>query len=127
MDPVRVAESADPHHDLPTITDDMMWQGHATLRAYTLAIVKRGPAYDPPHSDPVIWEHGRRNYALRAAGLLSIVCPIIDGSPVAGVGIFNTDAAEVERIMQGDPAVQAGILTYEIHPTRSFPGDSLPA
>jgi hypothetical protein len=119
-------DTANPTLDLPTITDDTMLQGRATLRAYTLAILKRGPAYDPPHSDPVIWEHGRRNYALRAAGLLSIVCPISDGTPVAGIGIFNTDAAGVERILEGDPAIQAGILRYEVHPTRSFPGDSLP-
>jgi len=25
-----------------------------------------------------------------------------------------------------DPGLQAGIFTYEIHPCRSFPGDSLP-
>lgn len=28
--------------------------------------------------------------------------------------------------MDDDPAVLAGIFTYEIHPVRSFPGDSLP-
>jgi hypothetical protein len=124
MDPA--ASSADLGLNLPTITDALMWQGHAMLRACTLAILKRGPAYDPPHSDPVIWEHGRRNYALRAAGLLSIVCPVADGSEIAGVSIFNADVAGVERILQGDPAIQAGILTYEVHPTRSFPGDTLP-
>jgi hypothetical protein len=34
---------------------------------------------------------------------------------------------EVVRIMDEDPVVKAGIFTYELHPTRSFPGDSLPA
>jgi len=34
-----------------------------------------------------VWEHGRRNFSLRA---------------------------------------EAGIFTYEVHPTRSFPGDRLP-
>jgi hypothetical protein len=29
--------------------------------------------------------------------------------------------------MDGDPAVEAGILTYEVQPWRSFPGDALPA
>jgi hypothetical protein len=27
--------------------------------------------------------------------------------------------------MDGDPAVRAGILTYEVHETRSFPGDAI--
>ncbi len=45
---------------------------------------------------------------------------------MAGIGIFNAEPAAVEQILQGDPAVQAGVLTYEVHASRSFPGDSLP-
>jgi len=81
--------------ELPSISDDFMRQGLASTRAYTIAIVRKGPAYDPPNSDPLIWEHGRRNYALRAAGLLSIVCPIRDATDVAGIGIFNAEPAAV--------------------------------
>jgi hypothetical protein len=33
---------------------------------------------------------------------------------------------EIAQIMDSDPGVQAGIFTYEVHPSRSFPGDSLP-
>jgi len=104
-----------------------MRQSLQTSRGYTVAIVKKGPAYDPPRSDGIIWEHGRRNFALRAAGLLAIVCPVSDGTDLAGIGIFDAEAADVERIMAGDPAVEAGVLTFEVHPTRSFPGDCLPA
>ena len=28
--------------------------------------------------------------------------------------------------MDEDPAIKEKILTYEVHPTRSFPGDGLP-
>ena len=110
---------------LPAISDEVMRQSLTATRAYTVAILHRGPAYDPPRSDPTIWEHGRRNFALRAAGLLSIVCPIRDDTTTAGIGVFAAEPAEVERILAGDPAIQAGILTYEVHPTRSFPGDCL--
>jgi len=65
-----------------------------------------------------------RNFALRADGILSIVCPVVDGSDVTGVGIFNTNAEEVKKIMDEDPGVKAGVFTYEIHACRSFPGDS---
>ena len=112
--------------ELPSISDEQMQQGLAATRAYTLVILKKGPRYDPPTSNPIIWEHGRRNYALRAAGLLSIVCPVRDDTEVAGIGILNADPPAVERIMQGDPAIQAGVLIFEVHPTRSFPGDQLP-
>jgi hypothetical protein len=89
--------------------------------------VTKGPAYHPPESDPIIWEHGRRNYALRAAGILAIVCPVADGTPMAGIAVFDADQPTVERIMRGDPAVAADVLRYETHPARSFPGDSLPS
>ena len=59
--------------------------------------------------------------------MLSIVCPVVDDSQWSGIGIFNADAHEVARIMDGDPGVQAGVFTYEVHPVRSFPGDALPA
>ena len=36
------------------------------------------------------------------------------------------DMDEVRRIMDGDPGVQAGVFTYELHPCRSFPGSALP-
>ena len=111
---------------LPAISDEVMRQSMTTTRAYTVAILHKGPAYDPPRSDPTIREHGRRNFALRAAGLLSIVCPIRDATTSAGIAIFAADPAEVERILDGDPAIQAGVLTYEVHPARSFPGDCLP-
>ncbi len=109
-----------------TITDDVMRQRLSATKQYCIVILKAGPKKNEEGAEKIIWEHGRRNFALRAAGLLSIVCPISDGSNVAGVGIFNATVEDVKQIMDGDPAVQAGVLTYEVHPTRSFPGDSLP-
>ena len=55
-----------------------------------------------------------------------LLCPISDGSNVMGVGIFNAPVEEVKKIMDEDPGVKAGVIVYEIHASRSFPGDSLP-
>jgi len=55
-----------------------------------------------------------------------IVCPVVDDSGWSGIGIFDVPLDEAVRIMDGDPAVQAGVLSYEVHLVRSFPGDSLP-
>jgi hypothetical protein len=111
---------------MTTITDEFMKQMMTTTKSYTIVILKNGPNRDRPDLPQIIWEHGRRNFSLRADGLLSIVCPVRDGSGINGIGIFSTDENETKKIMEGDPGVIAGVFVYEIHPTRSFPGDSLP-
>ncbi|MCK9442049.1 MAG: hypothetical protein M0Q13_11590 [Methanothrix sp.] len=108
------------------ITDDFMRQMISRTRNYCAVILKAGPNRNQPGVEKIIWEHGRRNFALRAEGLLSIVCPVSDGSDLSGVGIFSVDIDAVKLIMDGDPAVKEGVFVYEIHACRSFPGDSLP-
>jgi len=112
---------------LPVITDEQMNERLAKTREYTLLILHTTPTTFASESRPIVWEHGRRNMALRADGVLSIVCPATDGSEVAGIGIFNASPEEVTQIIDGDPAVKAGVLTYELHPVRGFPSDCLPA
>jgi hypothetical protein len=111
---------------LITITDDQMRQRILQTKEYCVVILRAGPNRYKNDVDRVIWEHGRRNFALREEGVLSIVCPVADGSDVNGIGIFNTSVDKVRQIMDGDPGVQAGIFLYEAHPCRGFPGDRLP-
>ncbi|HEV2779818.1 MAG TPA: hypothetical protein VGX25_10515 [Actinophytocola sp.] len=114
---------------MPTtvITDEQMRALLPTTKEYTVVILRAGPNLGTPEADGIIWEHARRNFALRADGVLAIVCPIADGTDIHGVGVFNLDADATRRTMAGDPAVRAGLFTYEVHPCRSFPGDALPA
>lgn len=109
------------------ITDEMMRSAMATVRAYTVVLLKQGPNYGMDGAEKIIWEHGRRNFSLRADGLLSIVCPVADDTPLCGLGIFGGDPETVRELMDGDPGVRAGVFTYEVHPVRSFPGDALPS
>lgn len=108
------------------ITDEYMREMRAKSAPYSLLILERGPQYDSPGSDAIIWEHGRRNHQLRADGRLAIVCPVPDDSDVCGVGIFTGPPDEVARLMDDDPGVRGGVFTFHVHPCRSFPGDSLP-
>src|SRR5438132_11285226 len=101
---------------LPDISDDTMRDGLAQTCSYTVAILKAGPTYGTPGADKIVWEHGRRNFSLRAAGLLPIVCPVVDQSEVRGIGIFAAAPHEVEQIMLDDPGVKAGVFTFEVHP-----------
>jgi hypothetical protein len=108
------------------ITDDLMRQMLTLSREYSAVILKKGPAYGAPGADKIVWEHGRRNFVLRAEGVLSIVCPVVDNGEVRGLGIFNGTVEEIRKVMDDDPGVKAGVFVYEIHPCRSFPGDRLP-
>ena len=108
------------------ITDEFMRQMIATTKRYSIVILKAGPKRHEDGVEKIIWEHGRRNFALRADGVLPIVCPVIDGSDVTGVGIFDAPVEEVQKIMDEDPGVKAGVFVYEIHACRSFPGACLP-
>ncbi len=71
------------------ITDDFMRQMISRTRDYCIVILKAGPNMNKPGVEKIIWEHGKRNFKLRADGRLSIVCPVSDGSGVSGIGIFN--------------------------------------
>jgi len=111
---------------MTTITDDFMKQMIAAAKTYTAIILKKTPVYNREQHFPLIWEHARRNFQLRAEGKLSIVCPVRDESEVGGIGIFNLGPDETRQLMDEDPAVKAGIFTYDVHPVASFPGDTLP-
>ncbi len=70
------------------ITDEVMRSRLAETQMYTLAILHLGPHRGDEGADAIIWEHGRRNMALNAEGVLPVVCPVNDGTGTAGIGIF---------------------------------------
>ena len=117
---------------LPEISDAMLTAVRDSAQPYSLVILKAGPRFALPGPDrdtevaSIIWQHGKRNLALRTAGLMPIICPIADGRGLCGVCILDATPEDAQRIMALDPGVQAGIFTYEVHPTRSFPGNALP-
>lgn len=110
---------------MKTITDEFMNQMRQNTKTYTAVLLKAGPNFNQPDTYPVIWEHGRRNYALREEGLINIVSPVLDGGDLKGIAIFNAELEQTRKIMADDPGVQAGIFVFEIYAIRSFPGDSL--
>ena len=110
---------------MPPISDDNMNALLKTTKDYSVVILKPGPNRGRPGVEKIVWEHGRRNLSLRADGQLSIVCPI-PAEDVNGIGIFNATVEETVKIMEGDPGVREGVFVYDVYPSRSFPGDSLP-
>ena len=113
------------------ISDDYMKARLATVRPYTMVILKKGPTYTAPdvrtaEQGKVVREHGRRNMALQAEGKLAIVGPLQGGGDSVGLYIFAVPEAEVRAIMDTDVAYKAEIFTYEVMTMFGFPGDTLP-
>ncbi len=108
------------------ITDEYMKNMLGKAKTYSVMILKKTAGGNIEGADKIIWEHGRRNFRLRAEGILSIVCPVSGSTEVAGIGIFNCSVEETKKIMDGDPGVEAGIFNYEVYSCRGFPGDKLP-
>jgi hypothetical protein len=111
---------------MKTFTDDEMNALLPAAKEYNVVILKRGPSSADDTAPAVIWEHGRRNFGLRDDGVLAVVLPVTDGSDVCGVGVFTGTPDQTIALMNDDPGVQAGVFTFEVHPCRGFPGDSLP-
>jgi hypothetical protein len=109
-----------------TFTDDEMGQLLPTARPYSVMILKKGPRFADDAAPGIVWEHGRRNFGLRDDGVLAVVLPVTDGSDVCGIGVFAASVEDTIAIMADDPGVEAAVFTYEVHPCRGFPGDSLP-
>jgi len=107
------------------ITDEQMQQMLAQTKEYTLVLLKSVPGVQKENIQQLLWEHGRRNFQLRAEGLMSIVGPVTQEGAIAGFAVFNTDVTKATEIMNEDPAVKEGVFTFEVLPVRSFPGDSL--
>jgi hypothetical protein len=111
------------------ITRAYMTEMLGKSRLFTALLLKMTDKYDltaGPDSEQrkTIWLHGKRNFELRDSGVMPIVGPLLK-PPYAGFAIFTVSPEETQRLMEADPAVMAGLFTFETIPWRSFPGDAL--
>ncbi|MGC2652268.1 MAG: hypothetical protein WA317_01410 [Mycobacterium sp.] len=111
---------------MKVFTDDEMNTLLPAAKPYSVVILKQGPNFTDDTAPAIVWEHGRRNFALRHDGVLAVVLPITDGSDVCGVAVFTGTVDETGTLMNDDPGVRAGVFTFEVHSCRGFPGDGLP-
>jgi uncharacterized protein YciI len=111
------------------ITDEFIQKRIAAGKQYCVRLYKAGPNRNQPldEAEKIQMEHLRYLWQLRAEGKLLISGPIMDDPEIQGIGIFKTtDKEEVKRLSDGDPAVKAGRLVYEVYHWFGLPGDCLP-
>ena len=109
-----------------TVTDEQIRELAATAKPFSLVLLSWGPERHMDGADAIELEHQRRMVSLRADGVIAILCPV-GSDTLAGVAIMTLPAEEATELMNGDPCVQAGMMTCEVHPCHGFPGDALPA
>ena len=108
------------------ITDEYMRLMQEKTKEYCVCLLRTTTKRGQTGANRLVAEHNRRIFALRAQGPVAILCQVSDGSGMSGVIIFDASPEEVKKLMDEDPAIREGIFTYELHASRSFPGDMLP-
>lgn len=85
---------------------------------YRLTPCRPSFAFDAsPEEEAIVGAHFRYLQALLAEGKLIMAAPAADYS--FGLTIFEADSEEAARgIMEGDPAVQHGVMTAELIPIK---------
>jgi hypothetical protein len=109
-----------------SVTDEQIQQLIETAKPYSLALLSWGPERHMDGAEAIELEHQRRMVSLRADGVIAILCPV-GSDTLAGVAVMNLPPDAARDVMDGDPCVRAGMMTCEVHPCHSFPGDALPA
>jgi hypothetical protein len=85
------------------------------MRTYQLVLLRPSPTA-APMTPPEQILHLRNMDALAKAGHLLMAGPVLEPGDLAGIFVFQTDAAETDRLAASDPAVVGKKLTVERHP-----------
>lgn len=99
----------------------------ANIKPYVLLLLTKGENYGINDTPRIIQsEHLPYVFKQREDGIMLLTMPVMDDSNIAAIAVYNTtDKAEVKKLVDKDPAIQAGIFNYEIITALGLPGDNL--
>ncbi len=89
------------------------------MKRYVMALLKAGPTTirDSVQRQLIQRRHLQNIKRLAANGTLLIAGPFLDGQSLRGIFLFDVATIQEARtIAETDPAVQAGVLVFELHP-----------
>src|SRR6266446_698979 len=90
------------------------------LTSYYFVLLTRGPQWTAdktPATEKIQAAHIANITKLHDAGKLVLAGPFTDDGNWRGIFVFKTASIEeTKSLIENDPAVQAGRLSYEIHP-----------
>lgn len=92
-----------------------------TGRSYSLVFLRRGPIARPNAGPPL--GHLRYQFGLFRDGPLRLIGPVTGGDDLIGTRVYDTtDAAAARRLVEADPDVAAGYVSYEVLAWFGLPG-----
>ena len=100
----------------------------ATIKPYVLVVLFKGENYDHPDTPRIRQsEHLPHIFRQRDQGIMVLTMPVNDStSRMAAIAIYSGISKEdVIKYTREDPAVKAGIFTYEVVTSMGLPGDTL--
>ena len=86
-----------------------------TMRTYQLVLMKPSPTAAPMTPAEQL-AHLQNMDAMVKAGHLVMAGPVLEPGDLAGIFVFNTDAAHADSLAASDPAVVSKKMTVERHP-----------
>lgn len=89
------------------------------LKPYFFVLLKTGPNRGQDSATAATIQHGHIENInrLAASGKLNVAGPFLDDGDMRGIFIFDCSTEDsVKTMLDGDPAIKAGRLVYEIHP-----------
>ena len=98
------------------------------MKEYFFVMLKRGPnrTNDTVTANKLQKGHMENIQKMASSGHLAIAGPFGDDGNWRGIFIFKTKTIkETKRLVEEDPMIKAGWLTYEIHPWWTMKGAKL--
>jgi uncharacterized protein YciI len=89
------------------------------MKKYVFAFLRSGKTKikDRNERARIQMAHLKNIQRLASEGKLVVAGPFLDDQDIRGIFIFNvTDIREARKLINTDPAVQAGLLEMELHP-----------
>ncbi|MBO3759867.1 VOC family protein [Ciceribacter sp. L1K22] len=106
------------------VTDEIMRTLLGARKPGFAFAFKRGPRFDDPGLANLQWEHARNMFTLMRDEHVTHLSALPDGQSIIGFGLIEArNRQEAEALLELDPGVAAGRLTYEVMSATSFDGE----
>ena len=110
------------------VTQEQIQKELGKGKPYIVAILRRGKKFitDKAQAEAMRAKHFAHLFQLRAEGKVTVIFGTRENGEIRTIELFQSpDKAEVERLVKGDPAVEAEHFSFELLQMTGLPGDTV--